>query len=150
MLHAIIIVLLPRDQLLINLVIINFNLLSITAVPYPPPDKPSLSIVDLGLRWITFTWSPVAPDCPAIHYNILASNCGSCPTTTNHTTVTCTDVPVEHDGDACTFSLEAVVCESVTGNVSNTAQGLFKGTLLACLINLNKGHHALTYFSYYS
>ena len=33
------------------------------------------------------------PDCPAIHYNILASNCGSCPTTTNLTTVTCTNAP---------------------------------------------------------
>ena len=44
---------------------------------------------------ISFTWSSVtaATHCPAVnYYNILASNCGSCPTTTNYTNATCTDV----------------------------------------------------------
>ena len=67
-------------------------------------------------RELTFSWSPVAPDCPAIHYNILASNCGSCPTTTNHTTVTCTDVPA--NDSVCTFAVQTVVCGNITGDTS--------------------------------
>ena len=55
---------------------------------------------------LNFTGRPVASDCPAIHYNINASNCGSCPTTTNHTTVTCTDVPTN---GMCTFAVQTVV-----------------------------------------
>ena len=66
----------------------------------------------------TFTWSPVAPDCPTVYYNILASNCGSCPTTTNHTTVTCTDVPT--NGSTCTFAVQTVVCGNVFGNSSDS------------------------------
>ena len=65
---------------------------------------------------LTFSWSPVAPDCPAIHYNILASNCGSCPTTTNHTNVTCTEVPT--NGSNCTFAVQTVVCGNLAGNAS--------------------------------
>ena len=66
------------------------------AAPYRPLQTPSMISIDLNSRYVSFAWSPVAPDCPAIHYNILASsNCGSCPTTTNHTNATCTDVPTD-------------------------------------------------------
>ena len=42
-----------------------------------------------------------------VKYNITASNCGSCPTTTTNTTVTCTDVPT--DGSMCTFAVQTVL-----------------------------------------
>ena len=83
---------------------------------------PSLPI---KIRWITnypqstmiaFIWNTNLPDCPAIHYNILASNCGSCPTTTSHTTVTCTDVPA--DSSMCTFAVQTVICGNITGESS--------------------------------
>ena len=45
-------------------------------------------------------------------YNILASNCGSCPTTTNHTNVTCTDIPT--NGSTCTLAVQTVVCTEGT------------------------------------
>ena len=79
-----------------------------------------------SLRELTFNWSSVAPDCPTIHYNILASNCGSCPTTTNCTTATCTDIPI--DGSVCTFAVQTVVCGNITGNRSNPARGTFYPT----------------------
>jgi hypothetical protein len=66
------------------------------------------------LKEFIFSWSPVAP---AIHYNILASNCGICPTTTNHTNVTCTDVSL--NGTVCTFAVQAVVCGNITGSASD-------------------------------
>ena len=83
----------------------------------PPPNKLYLSTANFVSRRLTFTWSPVAPDCPAIHYNILASNCGSCPTTTNHTTVTCTDVPINQS--TCTFAVQTVLCGNLIGNLSD-------------------------------
>ena len=73
---------------------------------FVPPNIDGLP--NLTSNTIIFTWHPVAPDCPAIHYNILASNCGSCPTTTNHTNVTCTDVPT--NSSMCTFAVRTVVC----------------------------------------
>ena len=81
-----------------------------------PPDKIGISNADSSLRQLTFSWSPVAPDCPAIHYNILASNCGSCPTTTKHTNATCTDVPT--DDNECNFAIQTVVCGNITVNFS--------------------------------
>ena len=56
----------------------------------------------------------MSPDCPAIHYNILVSNCGSCST---HTTVTCTDIPT--NGSQCTLAVQTVVCGNITGNISD-------------------------------
>ena len=58
----------------------------------------------------------MAPDCPAVSYNIQASNCGSCPATTNYTNVTCTDIPT--DGSKCTFAIRTVVCGNIIGKLS--------------------------------
>ena len=94
-----------------------------TTGPLSPPNQLYAYYIsnEFSLQELTFSWSPVAPDCPAIHYNILASNCGSCPSTTNHTTVTCTDVPT--DGTVCTFAVQTVVCRNITGNRSNPVRG---------------------------
>ena len=57
-----------------------------------------------------------------ILYDILASNCGSCPNTTNHTSVTCTDIPI--NGSTCTLAIQTVVCTEDThcimGNTSDS------------------------------
>ena len=65
---------------------------------------------------IAFEWNTHPPNCRPT-YNIAASNCGSCPTTTNHTTVTCTDVPII-DGGMCMFAVQTVVCGGITGELS--------------------------------
>ena len=77
-----------------------------------------MSVANFSSRELVFKWSPVATVCRALHYNILSSNCGSCPTTTTNTTVTCTDVPT--DGSVCTFAVQTVVCGNITGNVSDS------------------------------
>ena len=82
-----------------------------------PPEQLHISGIDFSSRELTFAWSSVTPDCPAIHYNILASNCGSCPTTTNHTNVTCTDVST--NTSVCTFAIQTVICGDITGNFSD-------------------------------
>ena len=81
------------------------------------------SLVDAVSKQITFTWSPVYPECPAIHYNILASNCGHCPTTTNHTNVTCSDALTRA---MCTFAVQALNCGF--GNLSKPITVLLKET----------------------
>ena len=77
-----------------------------------------INLADLGSRRLIFSWSLVAPNCPSIHYNILASNCGSCPTTTHNNTVVCTDVPTDRD-KICTFALQTVICGNIAGILSN-------------------------------
>jgi hypothetical protein len=52
--------------------------------------------VDNSEKQIIFSWSQSCTAAVLDHYNI-TSNCGSCPTTTNHTNATCTDVPTEVD-----------------------------------------------------
>ena len=74
------------------------------------PDKIYINEVGLNPNWLTFQWNSVAPDCSTVHYNINASNCGSCPTTTDHTNATCTDV--QTNGGVCTFTVSVVVCKS--------------------------------------
>ena len=89
----------------------------ITAGQLPPPNKLFISTANFISRRLTFSWSPVAADCPGVHYNILASNCGSCPTTTNYANVTCTDVPTENS--VCTFAVQTVLCGTLIGNKSD-------------------------------
>ena len=83
----------------------------------PPPSELYLSTANFVSRGLTFRWSPVASDCPAIHYYIQTSHCGICPTTTNHTSVSCTDVPI--DGSACIFAVQTVVCGNLVSNLSD-------------------------------
>ena len=84
-----------------------------------PPSELLIHISnDCSSQELSFAWSPVGPDSPAIHYNILASNCGSCPTTTKHTNVTCTDVAT-NSSILCSFAIQTVVCGNITGNISD-------------------------------
>ena len=65
---------------------------------------------DIASKKLTFDWTTEnKTNCLFdTRYNILSSSCGKCPTTTNHTTVTCTDVPT--DGSTCTFRVQTVIC----------------------------------------
>ena len=81
-------------------------------------------------REFSFKWSQVAPDCPAIKYQILANNCGSCPTTTTALTTKCTNARI--DGSTCTFALKTIVCGNISGNYSShDVHGRMKGDLRA-------------------
>ena len=98
-----------------------------------PPSTIYTSIVDTVSRRITFTWSPVTPGCQlqSIVYYILASNCGSCPTTTNQINATCTDVPTGPSANsttACTFALQAIICDFVIGRRSSPITVLLEGS----------------------
>ena len=111
----------------------HIDCIELNAIPFPPDN---ISWIATCLQSdLAFNWSTVAPNYSqtAIHYSIFASNCGSCPNTTTHTTVTCTDVPT--DGNMCTFELQTVVCENVSSDprrvsVTPRCPNIHKGTFL--------------------
>ena len=69
---------------------------------------------------LLFTWSASATNCSSLHYNIFQVNCGSCPSFSTSTNISCTDVPT--DGGVCLFSLQAIVYTNVTSNWSDALQ----------------------------
>ena len=75
-------------------------------------------------------------------YNIHASNCGSCPPATNHTNVTCTDIPT--NGSTCTLAVETVVCTEDT----ECTTGIESDSISIRLLNTRSSHdtreHSLT------
>ena len=96
-----------------------YNYALIIAIPVPP-ENISWTIIsyqqqDIKYYVIAFEWNTHPLNCRPT-YNILPSNCGSCPTTTNHTTITCIDVPT--DDGVCMFAVQTVVCERITGEFS--------------------------------
>ena len=94
----------------------------------------------IDIRWmvtnpgqLTFAWSPVQLECPGIlYYSIVASNCGSCPSTTTNTITVCTDEP-SNDG-LCKFALQTVICGNITGNLSDPVYVQQKGTVITVVI----------------
>ena len=79
----------------------------------------------MGPNLLNFNWNISASnysECPlnVITYNIKALNCGSCPTTTNHTNATCKYT--SNAGTRCVFTLKFVMCgrdfqESITADI---------------------------------
>ena len=98
----------------------------VSTEPYPPPVD--VSVRNIMPDQITFGWAqPSYMPCAALHYHISSSNCGRCPNNVTHTShdVTCTDVVM--DGSVCSFAVQAVVCDTIIGNVSIPAFVLLKG-----------------------
>ena len=89
---------------------------------YPPPNNITLSEVDE--ERITFTWSPVPHNCPAVHFNINTSNCDQYLDTTNSFSVTKTmaSLPL-----TCTVTIQTVVCGNIFGSPSEPFQFMING-----------------------
>lgn len=88
----------------------------------PPPPASDVHLTDINLHQLTIAWSPVIRNCPSVNYNIIATNCGTCPSITAQTTVTCTGFVI--DGRSCTVSVEPVVCGNVLGFTTTTTVNL--------------------------
>ena len=60
----------------------------------------------------------MAPNCAAIHYNIMDENCGDCPSTTQHNRIVCHDMDVDRNL-TCSFVVQNFrKCDGVAGNMS--------------------------------
>ena len=94
--------------------------------PFPPPNKVHVMDINLKTGELTFNWSSVLDNCPAIHYDITTISCGTCPRRTMSNQVTCHDVVAGH---VCTSEVRTVACGTITGNPSNSITVTLKGTL---------------------
>ena len=72
---------------------------------------------DVGFARFTFCWSPIPSANPTINYRTMAEGCGICPYTTSSSCVTC--VSNSPAITTCTFSVQSVACENVSGNFSD-------------------------------
>ena len=88
----------------------------------------------------------MAPNCAAIHYNILDQNCGNCPSTTQHNRVDCHNMEVGRNL-TCTFKVQNIrTCDNVAGNTSIPVNVTLKGNQLACTIT--QSHGVVLHLSY--
>ena len=96
------------------------------AVSYPPPSD--LRLIEASSSQLIFQWAPSAASliCHSLYYRITAENCGLCPVTTHHTTATCTGIhPATYH--QCSFGVQTVVCDDVTGNASTVVSASLRG-----------------------
>lgn len=100
--------------------------LQILSVPLSPPSN--LSLTSATPNQLTFAWDPVVSSCPATKYNIRATNCGTCPSSTPTTNVTCSNPqPQPNAGVTCTFSVRTETCEGVISDQSEIVSANLKG-----------------------
>ena len=94
-----------------------------------------MQVTDVGATHLRFTWNQSTDfhtwsmaSCSNTAYNIIiASNCGTCPTTTRNQTAECIDFVA--NGTVCTFAIQEVVCGNMSGPVSNTVNVTLQGKL---------------------
>ena len=86
-------------------------------------------MIDIHPGQFTFSWRHVQiNNCSATRYNIIADRCGArCPNTTTHNTITCTGWTITRSPCTFSFALQTVVCEDITGNMSNPLIIILKG-----------------------
>ena len=89
----------------------------------------NVSLENVNESSLILSWDPVEPSCPAIHYTINASNCGSCPVITNETYMTCTNPPL---GTSCDIDIRTVVCDDIVGMNTESIHIIIKGMTPIC------------------
>ena len=92
--------------------------------PYPSPEDIYLADVQLGK--LIFIWSSVlSNNCSVLHYST-DSDCGTCPTVTNMTTATCSDLPLTTNAVTCHFRVSSHAC-GLVGSPSSPIKVILKG-----------------------
>ena len=95
------------------------------AAPLPPPT--GISLVNIDQDTLTFNWNSVISNCP-INYRTLFE-CGTCDSSTQATTVTCSGLQLSTDERNCTFNVQTVVCNNIAGN-QNSLIVTLKGIII--------------------
>lgn len=101
-----------------------------TASPSPPMD---INWELIGTNMVMFTWSPVISNCSKVKYNIVHSECGSCPNTTTYANVTCTNI-TNNSLLECMLAVQTVVCGNISGDWSSEISLRAKGMTYFILI----------------
>ena len=97
--------------------------------PVSPPPPDDINWTFTGPNQIQFEWNSIAYQCLTVHYVIIATNCGSCQNSTTFTNATCTyNVPTEDI--PCSFAIKTVICETITGKISDPLYVRLKGNII--------------------
>ena len=105
---------------------IYYFLTSIASLPF----SNIIFLSEVSKGRLTFTWSPVSVNCPAVHYNITAINCGICSdAVTKSNFVTCNIASTL--SPTCTLTVQTVanVCGVTLETVRKLVVYLIKGRL---------------------
>ena len=99
--------------------------------PIPPPSN--IHLIDVAQTHLIFHWNQLTSDlqwagsgsCSSFVYNIIASNCGSCPNSTSSSFTTCINMTI--NGSTCLFAVETKVCGNIVGHTNNTISVFLDG-----------------------
>ena len=76
------------------------NTFSLKLEPLPPPNDVTLSAV--GPDELTFSWENIAPNRSSLTYQIeTSSGCGTCPSTADSTSITCSGIQLGSETRMC-------------------------------------------------
>ena len=93
----------------------------------PPPND--VRLVDASKSKLTFTWNPsLGSNCTSVIYDV-ASDCGSCPTTTRTPTAICSVNQLSRNASSCTFNVNSVICAN-SGEMSEAIEATLKGLII--------------------
>ena len=109
----------------------------------------NIRVIDVKTNRLTFAWNDsvnlqqthIFSDTDSFVYNIIASNCGTCPNSTTSLSATCVDFVA--DGRVCSFALQAVVCGRF-GPISDPMKIQIKGISLTSLKSSTVTHCHIT------
>ena len=73
------------------------------------PQPHDVRLSHINRHQLTLNWSSVYEDCPALHYNVSATNCGECPSITYSNSATCNITSLILP-QVCIVVIRAVVC----------------------------------------
>ena len=90
----------------------------------------NIYISDVVRGQITFQWNSVLTDCPFVLYKINDSGCSNCTnTSTTFNFITCNVSLCLIHRQAYTLTVQAVVCDNVSGVTDEISVDLIKGLL---------------------
>ena len=92
-----------------------------------------VTLTDIRLDQLTFSWSQIDPNCPTVQYQN-TSDCGSCSLATPTSTLAnCYDLQLSTIARNCTFSVRSEIC-GFSGPSSNPITVTLKGMLLSIML----------------
>ena len=98
----------------------------VSTEPLPPPSNVRLTYLSASEGVLIFKWDAVMSSCEVL-YNIMAKNCGTCPKTTNSTSVMCTTDLKKSRQQSCSFAVQTVICNNITGNITEEVHVILQG-----------------------
>ena len=111
----------------------------------PPPPPADIQLRKASQDQLVFTWTPGVESCQAVRYIINSTNCGSCPSTTDSTFITCENLNLTSIKRVCSLNIRTVVCDDLIDENGRTLQITTKGMIVfhnisSIVFNIHTNH----------